>query len=287
MNILVTGGTGTVGSEAVRALLAKGHVPRVMIRNPAKAAGLPPGVQPVVGDLQKPESLATAFAGVDSLFLLTALAPDETQQGLAAVEAARQAGVRRIVYMTVQGLSDALHIPHFGSKKPVLEAVEGSGLEYTILEPNYFFQNDLALKEPMMNYGVYPQPVGPIGNTRVDARDIGEAAAAALVQDGLHGKHFVLAGLEVVNGEQAAAVWSKHLGRPVHYGGDDVEVWGGMVASILPDWLIHDLKIMWLHFQKHGLRATPDDYVRQESLLGHAPRGFDKFAAETAAAWLG
>ena len=93
MTILVTGGTGTVGSQVTARLTAAGVDTRVLTRSPDKAAGLPAGAAGVVGSLSEPFSLAPAFEGVDRLFLLTPLAQDEVDQGLAAVEAAEDAAV--------------------------------------------------------------------------------------------------------------------------------------------------------------------------------------------------
>jgi uncharacterized protein YbjT (DUF2867 family) len=285
MTILVTGGTGTVGGAVVKALVQAGEQPRVLLRNPERAGSLPGGALSVIGDLQNPASLSAAFDGAERVFLLNALAQDETAQGLAAVEAAKKAGVKRIVYMTVHRLDEGLHIPHFATKKPVEDAVMASGVEWTILQPNNFFQNDYWFKDAMLQYGVYPQPIGSIGCNRVDAGDIAAAAAAALTQDGYTGTKYPLVGPEVLNGPATAELWSRHLGRTVQYGGDDLEAWGAQAEQMLPAWLVHDLKIMYAHFQQNGLTATAEELAFQEKVLGRPPRRFDDFAAETAAAW--
>lgn len=283
MTILVIGGTGTVGGAVVRALLDAGESPRVLIRDPAKAAMLPAGAQPVAGDLQKPPSLTDAFQGAESVFLLNALTQDETAQGLAAVAAAKAAGVRRIVYLSVHRLEDALHIPHFARKKPVEDAIIASGMEWTILRPNNFFQNDLWFKDVIARHGVYPQPVGQAGLSRVDIRDIADVAVAALTRDGHSGRRYALAGPDALTGPSIAGSWSSHLGRPVAYLGDNLEAWGAQVAQMLPEWLVHDLKIMYAHFQKHGLIATAEELELLEGILGRPLRIFDAFVAEVSA----
>ena len=283
MTILVTGGTGTVGGAVVRALLDAGENPRVLIRDPAKASMLPAGARPVTGDLRNPASLSDAFQGAEAVFLVNALAQDETAQGLAGVEAAKAAGVRRIVYLSVHRLEEALHIPHFATKKPVEDAIAASGMEWTILRPNNFFQNDLWFKDVIAQHGVYPQPVGYVGMNRVDVRDIADVAVAALTRGGHSGKKYALAGPDALTGPSIAGIWSKHLGRPVVYLGDDLEAWGAQAAQMLPDWLVHDLKIMYAHFQKHGLIATAEELALLESILGRPLRRFDAFAAEVSA----
>jgi uncharacterized protein YbjT (DUF2867 family) len=285
MKIMITGGTGTVGSATVQRMLQAGLTPQVLVRSPEKAAALPAGAAAVAGDLQQPDTLATAFAGVDRLFLLTALAPDETQQGLNAVAAARQAGVRRLVYMSIHRLESALHIPHFGSKKPIQDAIAASGMEYTFIQPNNFFQVDLWFREAMVQYGVYPQPIGGIGMNRVDVRDIADAVVNALTQEGHHGAAYPLIGRDALTASQVAGIWSRHLGREVHYAGDDLDAWAAQSRRFMPEWLVHDLRIMYDYFQKHGLPAAGEEFALQDKVLQHAPRRFEDFVRETAAAW--
>src|SRR5512142_3177094 len=123
MNVLVVGGTGTVGSQVARHLLEKGAKVRVMSRT-AERAKLELPVETVQGDLERPDTLGSQFAGVDSMFLLNALSQSETTQGLAAVEAARNGGVKKIVYMSVLMPPGSEVIPHFASKIPVEQAVK-------------------------------------------------------------------------------------------------------------------------------------------------------------------
>jgi len=150
LNYLVTGGTGLVGSHVVRRLLSTGERVRVITRDAGKAATLPAGAEGVVADLDVPGSLEPAFSGMDTLFLCLAGGPTETAQGLAAVEAAKKAKIGRIVYLSVHMLHQRMSIPLFASKAPVETAVRESGLGWTILRPNHFFQNDLRHKVAML-----------------------------------------------------------------------------------------------------------------------------------------
>jgi uncharacterized protein YbjT (DUF2867 family) len=285
MNILVTGGTGTVGSAVVRELASRGgHAVTVLTRDPSKAS-VPPGVQTVTGNLLEPETCRTVFKGVDAAFLLNAVSLTEASEALMAVCGMRDAGVKRIVHMSVHHADRFAYLPHFGSKVGVEEGVKRSGIPYTILRPNNFFQNDYWYRDVILQYGVYPQPLGDIGTSRVDVRDIAEAAAIALTSAGHEGQTYDLVGPEAVTGTTTAAAWSAALGRPVAYGGDDLEAWEKQSLQYLPAWMAFDFKAMYTTFQKHGLTATPDAIERQTRLLGHAPRAFGAFARETAQAW--
>jgi uncharacterized protein YbjT (DUF2867 family) len=287
MSILVIGGTGTVGSQTTKALLARGEKVSVLTRSKDKFATLPAGATGVVGDMEKPETLAGAMRGIERLFLLTPLAQNETEQGLAAVEAAKQAGVKRIVYMSVFLPEDSTHIPHFKSKIPVEDAVRRSGAEWTLLRPNNFFQNDFWFQQAILEFGVYPQPIGSLGVARVDVRDIADAAVNALTQAGHHAQVYPLNGPESLTGEDVARLWSKHLGRQVRYGGDDLEAWAQQARTMLPDWLVHDFVIMYTYFQEKGFRATDADLALQRQVVGHDPRRFEDFVQEVTPAWKG
>ncbi len=287
MRILVTGGTGTVGSQVTARLAASGHDTRVLTRSAEKAAGLPAGATGEIGALADPDSLARALEGVDRLFLLTPLAQDETDQGLAGIEAAKSAGVERIVFLSVHQADQAPRIPHFASKVEIAKGLEDSGIPYTVLEPNSFYQNDLGLQQPLMEFGVYPMPLGSVGLNRVDARDIADCAVAALTEDGHEGEHYAVVGPEAMTGESSAQAWSAALGSGVIYAGDDLDAWSQAVSAMMPDWLVTDLRIMFEEFQARGLLASDDDFARQRNMLGRDPIPFARFAAEVAARWRG
>jgi uncharacterized protein YbjT (DUF2867 family) len=285
MTILVTGGTGKVGSQVVSNLAAAGHDTRVLTRSPEKAAALPEGVAGAVGALSEPNTLGPAFEGVERLYLLTPLAQDEVDQGLAGIEAARAAGVERIVFMSVHHANEAPRVPHFASKVEIARGLERSGIPYTVIEPNSFYQNDLLFRQPLMEYGVYPNPMGSVGLNRVDVRDIATAAVTALTEDGHEGEHYPVVGPEVWTGESSAQAWSATLGSGVIYGGDDLDRWAQAASAMMPDWLVSDLRVMFEHFQERGLLASDDDFARQRRILGRDPIPFDQFATEVTAMW--
>ncbi|MDB4910421.1 MAG: hypothetical protein JWO39_1244 [Gemmatimonadetes bacterium] len=284
MKILVVGGTGTVGSEVVRQLKNRGEQVFVLTRSPEHASKLPQGVTGIVGDLLDPTKLG-AFAGMEAVFLLNPVSTTESFEGLLGVNGARDAGAKRIVYLSVHHADRAPHLPHFGGKLGIEAAVMQSGMEYTIVRPNNFYQNDIWFKEALLNYGVYPQPIGSAGLSRVDVRDIGEVAVAALTTNAHDKKVYNLVGPEVVTGESTAADWSRALGKPIKYAGDDLEAWEAQNRAYLPASMLYDFKHMYAFFQKDGLKATPADVTQLTSVLGHAPRSFAAYAKEMAAAW--
>jgi uncharacterized protein YbjT (DUF2867 family) len=287
MKILVTGGTGTVGSQVVRDLAGGTHDIQVLTRDTSKGKNLPGGVTAVAGNLLEPATVRRIFDGVDAVFLLNAVSQTEANEALMSVSAMRSAGVKRVVYLSVHHVEDAAWLPHFGSKVGVEVALQKSGIPYTILRPNNFHQNDYWFKDVLLQYGIYPQPLGDIGVSRVDVRDISEAAVLSLTSSAHEGQTYDLVGPEALTGEETAKRWSRALGKPITYGGNDLDAWEKQSLTYMPDWMVYDFRLMYAHFQEHGLIASREAIDRQTRLLGHAPRGFDAFAAETAGAWTG
>lgn len=285
MNILVIGGTGTVGSQLVSELIDRKATVRILTRDPVKVRHADVSAEWVQGDLEAPDSLGKAFDRADAVFLLNGLAKTETSQGITAVDAATKAGVPKIVYLSAPMDKPMLQIPHIRSKIAVEEAIKWSGMNYTILRPNNFYQNDYSFREAIVQYGVYPQPLGSIGLHRVDVGDIAFAAANALLLDGYEGKEYPLYGPEPLTGDAIAEIYSRYAGTPVQYAGDDVEVWYRQAVTMMPEWLAQDFRVMYECFQKHGCLGKEQDFLRQQELLQREPRSFDAFVTETVARW--
>jgi uncharacterized protein YbjT (DUF2867 family) len=284
MKILVVGGTGTVGSEVVRQLIGRGEQVSVLTRSPEHASKLPKGVTGVIGNLLDPSTLG-AFDGMDAVFLLNPVSTTETFEGILGVNGARDGGAKRIVYLSVHHLDRAPYLPHFGGKIAVEAAVMKSGMEWTILRPNNFYQNDIWFKDVILNYGVYPQPIGNAGISNVDVRDIAEVAVAALTTNAHNKKIYNLVGPDVMTGDRMAAEWSRALGKPIRYAGNDLEAWEAQNRAYLPPTTLYDFKLMYAFFQEDGFKATPADLAQLTSVLGHPPRAFGAYADELAAQW--
>lgn len=283
MKALVLGGTGTVGSQVAHELLARGADVSILTRDPKKP--IPKGATAVTGDLLEPATIRSAFPGMDAVFLLTGLSSSECHEGLMAVNGVRLARVKKVVFLSIHRVDEAPHLPHFGAKLPIEAAIKASGIPYTILRPNNFYQNDSWYKDAMFSYGVYPQPFGDAGLSRVDVRDIAEAAAIALTTDAARNETINLVGPDILTATATAATWGRVLGRAIAYGGNDLDAWEKQSLAFLPAFAVFDFRLMYAFFQEKGLRATPADLTRLTTLLGHAPRRFEDFAAETARAW--
>lgn len=283
MKILVTGGTGKSGSEVVNALLKRGASVRVLTRN--KDAKLPAGVEAAVGDLMNPESVRSALRGVDKLFLLVGLVPDELTQALLTFAVAREAKVQHITYLSVYQAERFPGVPHFIGKHATETALAAFDTPFTVLRPGYFFQNDAALKPLLTGPGVYPTPIGTAGIAAIDVRDIADAAATTLTADGHAGKTYNLISDVPLTGPGAAAVWSEALQKPVHYADPPLDAFEAQVRQMLPAWQALDLRLMFQGFQERGFAPDAVDAAALTHLIGHSPRRYEDFVSETARGW--
>ncbi|MEI9988928.1 MAG: NmrA/HSCARG family protein [Rhizomicrobium sp.] len=289
MAILVTGSTGTIGSQVVSHLQGKGVEIRALTRSPEKAQARA-GVTPVKGDLADVDSVRAALAGVSTLFLLVPNVADELTEAMLTLNLARDAGIKGVVYLSVFKGEDYTDVPHFAGKYAVERMIEDLDLPATVLCPAYFIQNDLRQKDALLGGGVYGMPVGQRGISMVDTRDIGEAAAIELLRRdrapaALGRETYELVGPDSLGGEDLAAIWSETLGRSVRYGGDNLDVLEQRSKAFLPHWYAYDLRLMFRRYQEDGAAATPGDLKRLAGLLGRAPRNYRDFAKAAAAQW--
>lgn len=289
MTILVTGSTGTVGTEVVRQLVGRGADVRALTRSPDKV-DFPAGIEAVKGEMLDVESMRAALDGVTTLFLLNAVAPDELTQAVIALNVARESGVRNLVYLSVIHADRFTDVPHFSSKAAVERMVAETGIPTTILRPGYYMQNDASLKEPLLDGGVYPMPLGDAGTLMVDTRDLAEVAAIELSRretgtDELPTETIDVVDPEVFTGPAIAEIWSKLLDRPVGYGGNELAVLERSLQQFMPSWMAYDMRLMMRRFQQDGMVVDAANDARLRECLGRPMRTYRAFAAETAAAW--
>jgi uncharacterized protein YbjT (DUF2867 family) len=226
-----------------------------------------------------------ALEGVDKLYLLNAVTPDELTQGLIAYDLAKKHGLKQVVYHSVFKAEHFKDVPHFASKLAIESALKEFDVPYTIIRPNYFHQNDETLQPLLTGPGIYPMPLGPTGVSSVDIRDIAEAAAIALTTDGHVGKTYNLNGPDVLSGPKAAAIWSKLLDKEIKYTGENMDGFEVQMRQKAPSWSAFDLRMMFQGYLERGFVAEAGDLETLTSLLGHPPRRYEDFAQETAEKW--
>lgn len=276
--VVVTGATGTIGSELVR-LLARSAVPvRALSRRPEHAERLA-GVEWVRADLADRASIARACAGAERLFLLTDNGETMVRLQKNAIGAAADAGVSHVVKLSALGASDhsksLIGVWHYNIERELRD----SGLGWTLLRPHHFMQN---LLEPL----VFDRERGAIysvsGDGRipfVDTRDIAEVARVVLTEPGHERQVYVLTGPEAVSYRDATSVIARVLGRELEYVSEDVdEAWRRLRVADQPPWKIA-AQLAIAEYQRAG---GPTEHVTDtiEKLTGSPARNIDRFCED-------
>ena len=273
--IVVTGATGNVGRPLVRALAAAGERVTAVSRQ-VSAADLPPQARPVMADLADPAGLKAALDGADALFLL--LTGDLLAGGAdpgAILESARGAGVRRVVFLSSQGVATGRH------PAQLEEAVTGSGLDWTVLRPAGFHSNALQWAGMVRQERLVAAPFGDVALPTVDPADIAAVAAVALREPGHGGATYELTGPAPVSPREQAAAIGDALGEPVRFVEQTPGEARAQLLRFMPEPVVEaTLGILGTPSERE-LRVSPDI----ERVLGRAPGGFADWAARNVAAF--
>lgn len=216
--ILIVGGTGTIGSEVVRLLKEENASFRALVRDPAKAEGLEAqGIKTVAGDLRQPETLPEALQGIEKVFVVTPLVPDQVQMRANLIAAAKTAGVRHIVMSTGIGAAPDAPVQIGRWHGENQWQAQKSGMAWTFVQPGFFMQNLLMYAETIRDKGEFYMPLGNGKVSWVDARDIAAVAAKALTEPGHENRAYPVTGPEALSGAELAAILTDVAGHTVTY----------------------------------------------------------------------
>ncbi len=215
--ILVTGATGMFGGGIARQLAARGVRVRAMTSNPSSAEGLKrPGVDPVVADMDRPETLGEALAGIDTVFLVSPMDDRVKVREGNVLEAAKRAGVPRIVklYGAVQHHGDPLGSLHDAS----VEAIRQSGLEWALLSPTSVLETSLFSMIPWIEeVGGIVASAGEGKVAHVAADDVARAGAVVVADRRENGRNYVITGPELLTFGELCEILSRVTGRSIPY----------------------------------------------------------------------
>jgi uncharacterized protein YbjT (DUF2867 family) len=275
MNLII-GGTGQVGRELLGLLAGQTKQTRVLVRSEEKQKEVERmGFEAVQGDLEKPATLKPAFKGVERLFLLTAATRDQSEKEKAVVDAAKDAGVRRVILLSALGATLDSPITLLRNHAISEEYLKASGLGWTILRPNAFMQNILGQSASIRTKGAFYGDYREGRVSLVDARDIAAIAAGCLMQEGHEGRIYDVTGSEALNLTQVAEKISSMLGTKVMYVDIAPEALARAMTSMgMPQWLATDLSLMGVKFAEgHGAIISDD----VEHVTGRRPITLDQF----------
>jgi uncharacterized protein YbjT (DUF2867 family) len=273
---LVTGATGNVGAEVVRALTAADQRVRALVRS-GRSAGLPPDVEAVAGDLNRPESLAEALAGVRGVFLLPGY---EDMAGVLAE--VRGAGVERAVLLSGSSAAsgdttNAVSAYMIRSE----DAVRESGVPFTILRPFGFMSNALRWRDQLRAGDVVREPFADVAVAMVDPYDLAAVAAAALLSDGHEGRIYVVSGPEALRPADRLGILGAALGRELRLEAlSDDEARAQMSAQMPSEYVD-----AFFDFYVEGSLDESQVQPTVCEVLGREPRTFEQWAAAHADAF--
>jgi len=236
--ILIAGGTGNVGPSLVAHLLRGGQRVRALARDPRKAARLlGPDVEVVLGDLVDAASLRHAFQGTRAAFVATSPTPTLADEEINFIDAARAAGVERLVKLSGFGVefsTDRIHRAHARSEA----RLRASGIPSIVLRPVVFMSN-LLFDAANLKSGKLPSIFGNGRISLVDPRDVAEVAAAVLASPAYEGQTLEFGGPEALSYDIVAATFTRVLGRTVeHVRVDDATFEAGALQMGLPEFVV-------------------------------------------------
>jgi uncharacterized protein YbjT (DUF2867 family) len=284
MRILVTGATGNVGRRLVQRLAGRpGTDIRALTRDPSRAA-FAPDAQVVAGDLTDLDGLPAVLEGVDRLFLFPLAYPSQPTQSLddftvtsAVPELAAKAGVQRVVLLS----SNAVLYGGDPHHQQAEEAVEKSGLDFTVLRSGEFALNKLLAWGPGIRAeGVVRSGFSEVKGVPIHEDDVAAVGAAALLEDGHAGAHYELTGPVALTERQQVAAIADGLGRKIRFEAltpeQAREDW--IQQGLFPE-LVDEMMDHYLHFTNKP--PQPSNTVAE--ITGTRARTLTEWAAEHSA----
>ena len=279
--ILISAAGGKVGQHVVTQLADKKISARAGVHSEAKASALrKTGIEATVLEFESPESIAAAFKGIDTLFLVTPGSPEQGRHEENLLAEAKRVGVKLIVKLSGK-IADYETVGFSQWNREAERRIKQSGIPYTILRANYMMQNFFGNAE-QIKQGAFTN--GPAAKciALIDARDIAAVVVAALTEDGHEGKIYDLNGPELLDGSAQAAVISRALGRRVRYLDVSVDDFVGQLKNFgLPAWMVEAFAVAAAEPEIPGDQSS----VEVERILRRMPGTLEQFIRDHRAAF--
>src|ERR671910_1267270 len=294
--ILVTGSTGNIGSELTRQLSnsfsdlnLKAVVRSGDVNINENNSNSKTRLQQVVMDFDRPETMVKGLKNVDKLFLLTPTHPKLVEFTSNLVKEAKKAGVIHIVklsHVRADAADEAAKITITSLHREAEKIIEESGISYTFLRPNFFFQNFINFYGPMIkSQSTFSLPAGNGKVSFVDVRDIASVAATVLTKDAEEhlDKAYDVTGPESLTYAEAAKVLSNEAGKKIGYVNISEDEARQMIKAMgMSDWHTNVL-LELLRITREGYLSNISSAVEQ--VTGNKPISFHQFTRDYASAF--
>jgi uncharacterized protein YbjT (DUF2867 family) len=283
--ILVTGATGTVGSEVMKQISNTSDTNiRAAVHSADSLTRLKESnkkIEAVQLDYNRPETLKKALKNVDKLFFLSHDSPIMTELASSVISAAKNAGIRHIVRLSAKGADVKAESPSLIMHRQVEEIIEESGIPYTFLRPNEFMQNFINLhSHSIKNNNAFHMAVGDARVSIIDVRDIAAVAVKTLTEDVNNDRHkskvYTLTGPEALSYYQIAEILSGITGRKISYVNlSEGDFRRSLKEAGVDDWFIYVVLFMLDSYYRKGIAAQV--FTAVEEVIGKKPTSFSQF----------
>lgn len=276
--LLITGATGNIGKHLVAESIVRGIPVRALSRDPLRAAALLPQGTPIVsGNLMVSADVERVLDGVNKIYLATN-GTDQLVAEQTLIAAAKAAGVRHIVKVSVIGASPQHYVWYAQVHAAIEQTLAESGIPATILRPNWFMENFFGSAPTIATQGTIYGSAGEGRVAFIDSRDTAEVALRVLTEDGHAGKAYQLTGSRALTFAEAAAELSIGLERRVEYVDlSDEQFHQALTGAGLPDSVAAVIVQINRNARENNLAAVTDTV---KTLTGHEPRSLADFARD-------
>ncbi len=277
--ILITTPNGKVGSEVAKQLLEQGHSVRLGAHTVQKAQAVFPQAEVVLFDFADEDKVRAALKGTNALYLAS---PGDAQAEPVkrVLDLAKEAGVERVVMLSAMGVE--------ASDNPLREVekhLEASGLQYTLLRPNWFMQNySTTNAESIRTQGAFYEPAEDGKTGFIDTRDIAAVAVKALTEDGHHAQAYALTGGRAYDRYEVAAAIAHATGKVVTYQAvSEAQFQQGMASAGVSEGYKALLTGLY-QAVRAGHSTAVTDVVEQ--VTGRPPISLEQFARDYKDVWV-
>tara|TARA_B110000014_G_scaffold87957_1_gene60514 strand:+ start:1223 stop:2080 length:858 start_codon:yes stop_codon:yes gene_type:complete len=277
--ILLTGATGKTGSATAKALNEKGITFRALIRNEEKRGDIESlGGEVVIGSIENKEAVDQSMVDVETALILLPNSENQLSLEKQLVDSAKQAGAKRVVKMSsIEATPDATSpIPklHLESE----EYIKQSGLNWTMIKPNFYMQNLLASAGTIKDQGKIFLPMGEGKTGMIDTTDVGKVLAKVLSEDGHESMNHEITGPEILSFYEVAEIFSKGLDKQVDYVDVPLAAYKETLGQFLTNqWHLDAVIDLFKGIADGGIEEKTDTY---SELMGESPKSLSEFISE-------